>query len=147
MKKLFSTILITILILISFQFIFSHLPFKENQPTAVTSVRAAKNSPPEFGTLKIIDWSGGRFEEFGYGNPIIGLLLAIFNWFLKIASVLAVIAFVYSGIMYISSAGNPEKAEKAKKNMLWAILAIVIIIVCLIVPDWIYNILTAEAPK
>jgi len=55
------------------------------------------------------------------------LLTKLVYIFLPAAGSWAVIALIWSGIMYITAAGNAERQEKAKKNMTWAITGIVII--------------------
>lgn len=51
----------------------------------------------------------------------------ITEWLFIVASVLAVIALLYSGIMYELSLGDPAKAEKAKKNLGWAVAGIAVL--------------------
>lgn len=46
---------------------------------------------------------------------------------ISFAGLFAFIAIVYSGISYIVSAGEPEATEKAKKNLIWAIIGCVIV--------------------
>ena len=48
------------------------------------------------------------------------------HYVLGIIGVIAVIAFVVSGIMYITAAGNEEQVEKAKEIMTYAIIGLVI---------------------
>jgi len=55
------------------------------------------------------------------------LLTKLVYIFLPAAGAWAVIALIWSGIIYITAAGNTERQEKAKKNMTWAITGIVII--------------------
>jgi len=55
------------------------------------------------------------------------LLTKLVYIFLPAAGAWAVIALIWSGIIYMTAAGNTERQEKAKKNMTWAITGIVII--------------------
>ena len=55
------------------------------------------------------------------------LLTKLVYLFLPAAGAWAVIALIWSGIIYITAAGNTERQEKAKKNITWAITGIVII--------------------
>lgn len=48
------------------------------------------------------------------------------KWLLMIFGFLAIISFVISGIMYFLSAGDDKQQEKAKKQMQWSILGVVI---------------------
>ena len=47
---------------------------------------------------------------------------------LMIAGALAVIYLIYSGIIYITAAGNPDAAKKGQQGVINAIIGIVIII-------------------
>lgn len=47
---------------------------------------------------------------------------------LLIAGVLAIIYLVYSGILYITAAGNPDAAKKGQQGVINAIIGIVIIV-------------------
>lgn len=58
-----------------------------------------------------------------------GIVLTIINFFLGFLGLLAVIMVIYGGFLYVSSAGNEENVNKAKKILLYAVLGIVIIIV------------------
>lgn len=58
-----------------------------------------------------------------------GIVLSIVNFFLGFLGLLAVIMVIYGGFLYVSSAGNEENVNKAKKILLYAVLGIVVIIV------------------
>jgi len=115
----------------------------ENKITEIKESPAEKvaESPAEFKPLKITDFTKRRLLNLVQGTPfegnwVVGLLIALINWLLEIAGALAVIAIVYSGLMYITSAGVPEKAEKAKKNLIWAIIGLVIIALAILIVSW-----------
>ncbi|OGI27180.1 MAG: hypothetical protein A2359_01445 [Candidatus Moranbacteria bacterium RIFOXYB1_FULL_43_19] len=48
------------------------------------------------------------------------------KWLLMIFGFLAIIAFIISGIMYLTSGGDKERAETAKKAMNYAIIGVVV---------------------
>ena len=48
-------------------------------------------------------------------------------YFLIICGLVAVLSLVYGGILYITSAGETEKAERGKKTITGAIIGIIII--------------------
>lgn len=72
-------------------------------------------------TSRISNAPKGLIFRVAYGI-VIQYMIAIFSGF-------AMIAFVYSGIMYATSYGDPAKAEKAKKNLSWAVLGVVIMLI------------------
>ena len=55
------------------------------------------------------------------------------NWILGIFGFLAIISFIVSGILYFLSAGDDKQQEKAKKQMQWSIIGVVIGLVGLVV--------------
>ena len=50
------------------------------------------------------------------------------NFFLGFLSVVAMIALIYSGFLYVTAAGNDEQANKAKKIIIWVVVGIVVIL-------------------
>ncbi|MCF7846654.1 MAG: pilin [Candidatus Gracilibacteria bacterium] len=50
------------------------------------------------------------------------------KFFLSIAAVVAVIALIYAGILYITDFGTGSGAEKAKKIVLWVVVGILLIL-------------------
>lgn len=70
----------------------------------------------------------------GLGDmSVFELLTTVMNWLLGIVGVLAVIAFVISGVQYLVSAGDEEMTETAKRNMKYAIVGLVVALSGLIV--------------
>lgn len=61
------------------------------------------------------------------------LLNTFMNWLLGITSIIGVIAFVISGIQYLTAAGDEKQAETAKRNMQYAIIGIIVALSGLIV--------------
>ncbi|AKM82239.1 TPA: hypothetical protein DD449_04055 [Candidatus Berkelbacteria bacterium] len=61
------------------------------------------------------------------------------TWITVIASALLLIAIIYSGIMYITSGGDQTKAENAKKNLLWAIIGMFVILFSYTVIEYLPN--------
>lgn len=60
-------------------------------------------------------------------NLLHNIFGSIINIFLVIAGALAVIFFMYSGVLYITAGGDQEKAEKGKKGVIYASIGILII--------------------
>ncbi|MFZ2187073.1 MAG: pilin [Candidatus Moraniibacteriota bacterium] len=61
------------------------------------------------------------------------LVTRVMNWLLGLIGVLAVIAFVISGILYLTAAGDEDQVEKAKSIMMYAIIGLVVALIGLIV--------------
>lgn len=60
-------------------------------------------------------------------NSVSDVLLLVVNGFLILAGLLAVIYIIWAGLAYITSAGDPEKAQKARNGILYAAIGIVVI--------------------
>jgi hypothetical protein len=56
--------------------------------------------------------------------------------FLFVASLAAVITFIYAGIVYLTAGGEAEKAEKAKKMITGSIIGIIVIIASYTMIKW-----------
>ncbi len=69
------------------------------------------------------DFSGGddfKTQFLRLANNVVGTILII-------AGVLAVLYLVYSGVQYITSAGNPEKSKGARQGIINAVIGIIVI--------------------
>ncbi len=72
------------------------------------------------------------------------LITSVLQLLLLFAGSLAVIFLVLGGVQYVTSRGNEEAAEKAKKTMTAAIVGLVIIIMAFAIVYIISNILIAN---
>lgn len=52
----------------------------------------------------------------------------IFNFVFLMIGSLAVIAIIVSGIRYATSYGNPERMEKAKRNLTFAVIGLIVVL-------------------
>ncbi|MDP4000417.1 MAG: hypothetical protein Q8Q11_03240, partial [bacterium] len=57
---------------------------------------------------------------------LVAILVNIIQFGLMFAGAVAVIFVVISGYQYILSAGNPEKVEKAKQGLTWAVTGFIL---------------------
>jgi len=48
------------------------------------------------------------------------------KWLLGIFGFLAIIAFIVSGIMYLTAAGDEDQQKKAKRQMYWSIIGVIV---------------------
>jgi len=74
-------------------------------------------------------------------SSIRDLIVVIIDWLLVLAGALAVIAIIYSGIMYITAGGDPAKAETAKKNLICAIIGVIVIALALVIINTVVSVL------
>jgi hypothetical protein len=59
-------------------------------------------------------------------GTLVGVITNLTNWILGIFGFLAIISFIVSGIMYFFAAGDDTAQEKAKKQMTWSIMGVII---------------------
>ncbi|GEM_PF-4096010 len=82
-------------------------------------------------------------SPWGGGPGTVGEVLEnVTNWVLGIAGALAVLFIIISGIRYITSAGNPQLQESAKKNLTSAIIGLVIVLIAFVIVNVIARVLT-----
>lgn len=71
--------------------------------------------------------SGVCFPLTGLSDASLFFIIRnLMNWLLAIFGMLAIIAFVISGIQYLLAAGDESMAETAKNNMKFAIIGVVV---------------------
>lgn len=73
------------------------------------------------------------------------IILNLMKWLLYLFGFLAIIAFVISGIQYLSAAGNMNMIETAKRNMTWSIVGVVVALSGLVILTAIDALLRATA--
>ena len=56
------------------------------------------------------------------------MILKWVNFFLGFLGLIAMIALIYAGFLYVTSLGNDEQAKKAKNIIIWVVLGIIIIL-------------------
>jgi hypothetical protein len=87
---------------------------------------------PEDNVQKVSDATGGA-------NDARTLVLRIVNFFLGFLGLLAVLMIIYGGVLVVTSAGDPEKAGKGKKILLYAAIGILIILLSFAIVSTVLN--------
>lgn len=108
--------------------------FGANAALAQGAIDATTDQPAIIAAL-----SGGQ-------TGLRGIVLTIVNFFLTFLGLLAVIMVIYGGFLYVSSAGNEENVNKAKKILLYAVLGIVVIIISFALVNTILGAAGSERP-
>lgn len=60
-------------------------------------------------------------------NDFVVVMLKVSEWILGIVGSLALLVFVYAGVMLLISAGNSEKITQAKQTIISAIIGLVVV--------------------
>ena len=81
-------------------------------------------------------------------NPIANsdinkLVANALQWLLSVAGAVALVALIYGGIVYITSAGSEERATSGKKIITWAILGLALVLASYALISVLNTILTA----
>lgn len=69
-------------------------------------------------------------------NVLIGRIIMAF---LSISGAIALIMFLYGGILWLTSAGNPEMVQKGRRTLIWAVLGIVVITSAYVITNSVFN--------
>jgi hypothetical protein len=89
-------------------------------------------------------WNVGNYSSSGLpSSSIYTIIVGIMKWLLAIFGFVAIIGFVISGIMYLVAAGNDDMQEKAKNQMMWSIVGVIVGLVGLVVIYAVDNMLDA----
>lgn len=75
----------------------------------------------------------GLSDTFGGASTVSQLILTIINIILALAGLIAVLILIIGGFRYVTSFGNEEAVEKAKKMIINAVIGIVIIILSFVI--------------
>ena len=67
-------------------------------------------------------------DESGTTTTLGGIVTTVVTWITYIAGAAAFIYLVYSGILYISAAGNPDQAKKGQQGIINAVIGIIIVV-------------------
>jgi len=75
-------------------------------------------------------WTEGISPSRGWSD-LIKVARNVFNILLYLFSAAAVLMIIWGGILYITSGGNKEKTELAKKVITYAIIGILVVVMSL----------------
>lgn len=70
---------------------------------------------------------GERHAPANVQTDLIQVMMNITNYILGVVSMIAVLMIVYSGLMYLTSGGNDDAVENAKRTLSNAIIGLIIV--------------------
>ena len=80
--------------------------------------------------LPLVAWAAnGVVVPSNTGLPsgsLFTVIESLMKWLLGIFGFLAIISFIISGIMYLTAAGDEDQQKKAKKQMQWSIVGVIV---------------------
>lgn len=68
-------------------------------------------------------------QQAGKADSIGAIASKVIDTMLLVGGILAVIYFIYSGILYLTAAGNPDAAKKGQQGLLYGAIGIAVIVV------------------
>ena len=87
-----------------------------------------------------VDITGAKITMLGSGS--LGQIInRVVGWVLILAGVIAVIYLIYGGLLYITAAGDAEKATKGRTALINAIIGIIIIALAYLIVVWVNNVI------
>ena len=69
------------------------------------------------------------------------VITRVVSWLMVLAGFIAVIYLIYGGLLYITAAGDAEKAKMGRTSLINAIIGIIIIALALLIVRWVGSIL------
>jgi len=106
------------------------------QVIAMVFVFALALAPVALAQFQVPDAGGTRLPN---DTSLSGFIMKIINIALTIAGLIAVLFLIIGGFRYITSAGNEETAEQAKKIITNAIIGVIVIILSFVIVRVISN--------
>ena len=77
------------------------------------------------------------------GRDIKTLLVDIVRYLLSFLGIIAVVVIMYAGWLWMTSGGNQNQLEKAKKTLINAVAGLIIIILSFVIVTWVANWITS----
>lgn len=75
------------------------------------------------------------------------VVLVLNDVVLPIGSVVVVLFIIYTGFLFVTARGNPEKIESAKRTLLWVVIGTAILLGSVVISEVIDNTLHQIAPS
>jgi len=76
-----------------------------------------------------VEESGGISNPLGSGSTFTTLFQGIIDWAIDIGILIAVVMIIWSGFLFMSSGGSEEDITKAKKNLTWTVIGLIVLLI------------------
>ncbi|GEM_PF-1057708 len=73
------------------------------------------------------------------GLKVSDLLTKLFDWVILLVGGVAVLFLIYGGLQYVTAAGNKDRADSAKRTILYATIGLVIIVLARVIISLVTN--------
>lgn len=76
----------------------------------------------------------GTSKSSSFTNPLTATSFSeitenIIKWIVNIGILIAVVMIIYSGLLFMTAAGEEEKITKAKKALMWSLIGLAILLI------------------
>lgn len=105
-------------------------------PASNPSASGEPASNPTNGSSKLSGTGIVIPEGTGLPDPPGGIAAIVKNlltWLLGIVGVIALIGFIISGVQYLTSAGDEDRMQSAKRNLLYSIIGVVVVLASFVI--------------
>lgn len=75
----------------------------------------------------------------GTADPVATVIFNVMSWLLRIVGVIAVVGFVVAGIQYLTSAGDQNMIESAKRNTKWSIVGVIVALMGIVILNFVWT--------
>lgn len=72
------------------------------------------------------------------------IISGIITHVLGIVGALALLMFIWGGLIWMTAAGNPEKVKKGTNTLVWATIGLVVIFASYVILKFIFDVLTRK---
>lgn len=104
-----------------------------------TSQNSKSGGSSGSGTAVMPNWFGV--------SSVSGLIMKIVNFAIDIAIPIAVVMIIWAGFMFVTAQGSEEKINRAKKNLVWTITGLAIIVSSQLLVGYINEIMTGQSSQ
>ena len=67
------------------------------------------------------------------------IITTVINWVLGIAALIAVLMLIVGGILYVTAAGNSDRAKQARQTILYAVIGLIVIVLAYFIVAFVIN--------
>ena len=93
----------------------------------------------QIGTFNDCDDLGIQCGSGNAGSDIVRIVVNIVNVLLSVVALIAAIFIIWGGFQYITSGGDENKAESAKRTILYAVVGLIIIGLSALIVNFVIN--------
>ncbi|EKE22168.1 MAG: hypothetical protein ACD_7C00030G0004 [uncultured bacterium] len=86
--------------------------------------------------------TGTDLPDPGGEDPLADVINNVMQWLLGIVGVIAIIAFVISGMQYMLASGDQNMMEMGKRNMMWSIVGVIVALMGMVILIFIQSMLS-----